>query len=481
MLDDDPIGKAARFQKFFAGKQYEGLSPWDRERDHEGNYVPLRRRAPRVRYNLCKAICNRMVGFLMGANTLPEFRGEGLADALKWLRDSMFLKVIPPAFRKACIQGSVGITFGFRRGKLLVRSYARDQAWPLFDDSDELLALVCQFTATDQRTGKKARFRLVLDAKEEVWYVCDRTAGSDSWQEYDRFEHGFGFVPAVWVRHMSEEPGVADGESLLEEILPLQEAIDYGISRQDRALTFTADPQTIIQDENPEDVMRSLIKSPTGTWFLGKDAKAYFLEIDGRGIELQGKFTGALRQYALELSRVVLPDPEKVSGQMSGFMMRMLYESMIDLADELQPAWTAGLVELAGKILLATRQLAAGSEVFVGGLDEIREAVPQVEARSETVEVHHPWLKGKRAFVLPAFTGAAMNIQAFWGPYFDVSPEEEGKIVDSAVRAHQGAILSRQTAVEFVAPYLGVTDAEEEVRRIEVDRAAEGLDDGLLV
>lgn len=468
--------RAERYLKYYLGKQYEGKASWDDERDADGNYVSVRRRKPGLRKNICKSTCNRIAGFLMGSETFPEFKvdKELLGETLKWLRENVYLRKLPSACKWACVQGSVGLSFGFVRGKLLLRTWRRDQAWPFFDDADELAALVVMYQGIDRATGKALWFRMILDSDRELWESSESSSGG--WREVSSEEHGFGFVPGVWVRHLSDEAGVADGESIIEDIIEggIQEEVDYSASQRSRALRYTSDPQAVIQDENPEEAMNNLIKSPSGTWFLGKDGKVYFLEIKGEGIKLMGEMTRDLAKDAQELARVVLPDPDRTSGAMSGFALRMMNEPMIDLADQLQATWTPALLELTAKVLSGAKvELAKNNRVRIPGIEDVMQFGGSVVREEGHVTVKHPWLGAEPVgFRMPGFATDLFNLTAFWGSYFDESPEEEQRIVGTATSALAGGLVSRETAVRAVGPYLGVGDVDEELRRIDVERGA---------
>lgn len=469
---DDPIERAEFFERYFRGKQYKGLTHFINERDSDKNLIPIRFRAPNVRYNICRAIANRMVGFLFGDRTFPTFSSSEAPEAnnvLTWIRDKVMLASFPDALRKVCVQGSAAITFGFRRGKLKVRTFTRTKAQPIFDDAGELLCLVVKYHSRHPETNKPGLTRMTLDSENEVWEFQEADDKTGEWKLLESIGHKAGFVPAVWIRHLGADDDSADGESLLEEIPELQEEIDYSLSQRARSLRYTSDPQTIIKSKNPQQTKKNLAKSPAGTWLLDATDDISYLEIIGKGTEMQGNSIHELRKAALEVARVVLPDADAVKGQMSGYALRILYEAMIDLADELKTPWTAAMNEFLSKVLLYSAMLRRDNQVV--RIPDIERVIPKVKIptpATDTLKRYHPWLGNvAREFKLPVYSNDVLPISVAWGAYFDTSPAEEKDIVTAASTAKNSGLLSTSSGVRFIAPTLGIGDVKNEVLMIE--------------
>lgn len=248
----------------------------------------------------------------------------------------------------------------------------------------------------------------------------------------------------------------------------MQEEIDYSLSQRARSLRYCSDPQTYIRDEAPEKTAELLKKSPDGTWLLGKDGAVGYLEMTGKGLELSSSFVQELRRLAMEVARVVLPDPEKISGQgLSGYALRILHEAMIDLGDELKTPWSAAFAEFTAKVLLAAAAHGArGQSVSIPGVAAALPSVKTVEAGSDNIKHAHPWLAEARDWPVPAFVGDALPLTISWGPYFQASVEEEKMVVDMATTAKNGGIISAEGGLRKVAPILDVANVDEELTRI---------------
>ncbi|HLP66358.1 MAG TPA: hypothetical protein VK181_02440 [Rhizobium sp.] len=476
----DPIAKALRYQTIYEGKEYNHLpDAWKERKDNaKRDYIPIRTRRPNVRLKLGKKICTTVSDFLMSSATFPALTSDrdDLTAVVSWLRDNLLIKEIPGACTKACVQGSVGITFGFVRGKLILRTFPRAQAWPVFDDADELLGLVVRYLATDPSTGRAAWWRMTLDAKQEVWEKAEAALGStipptENWQRVSANDHGFGFVPAVWVRHLDRQHGDPEGLSLLDDLDELLREVDYARSRQNRSLTYTADPQMVIQDTEPSKTKDTLVKSPAGTIVLGKDGKAYFVEINGKGIELQAEFAKDLRREVLELARVVINDPEHLDGTaMSGFALRILFEPQIKLCDRLKQDWEPAIVELTNKILLGGKAALAKGAIRIPGFAEAVSRIAAPAEETETKSVAHPWLNGgAREWPIPAYVSGAVPVSLSWGAYFDASPGEEQTVMATAAAGSAAGIISEEAAVRMASRITGES-AETELVKIAAGR-----------
>ncbi len=494
------LAKAELFQTYYDGRQYDGLLDWWTERDLQGNYIPQLQRAPSVQYRLGTTICRRMKAFTIG-RPFPDFtvdESDGVVDLVAWLRDNALASVFPEAQLDAAVQGSAAIVFGFANASLMCRSYRRSQAWPLFQEDGQLAGLVIRYAGYHPTTGMPCWFRGILDSRVETWETAGGIGGP--WTAWRTTEHNLGFVPAVWLRNLVASHNAIDGISVLDGILPSLKALDYSLSRQDRALAYTADPQAVIEDDNPEDVVKRLVKSPAGTWIVGKGGKIYYLEIDGKGIELQGNFADRMRKAALEVARVALTDPDSIKGgELSGYALRMVHEAMIDLADEqrliLEKAMREMLCKIIGATQIATARgellnlPAASGETGQSGWPWARAMMTKLigDARNRAAggaataegdsELYHPWIEGNQARRWPraATVSGAWDIDVEWSAYFDPSPQEDLESMQAIAAARSSGVASLETCVRTAAPLMRAGNVEEEIARVKAENPGDGL------
>jgi hypothetical protein len=292
--------------------------------------------------------------------------------------------------------------------------------------------------------------------------------------------------------------GAIDGISVLDGILPILRALDYSLSRSDRSLTYTADPQAVIEDENPEEALKRLVKSPAGTWIIGKGGKIYYLEIDGKGIELQGQFADRMRKAALEICRVALTDPDSIrGGEMSGYALRMVHESMIDLADEQRIILGKVMHELLCKILAAAVISNARGQSLnmpdvtaataASGWDWARRTVERLVARARGtagqtqgagIKLWHPWIAEPRTWPQPETVTGAWDMTPVWGEYFDPSPQEELQKMQTVAAAKGAGVASLETCVRTASTVMDSGNVEEEIDRVRKEQNLDLIPDG---
>ncbi|MBI1234889.1 MAG: phage portal protein [Alphaproteobacteria bacterium] len=461
----DKLTQAIKHQALYEGREYDGLAEFWQESDKEGKYVPVRMRRPSNPQRMARMMVGRVRGMLMGANTFPRLShaDPDISALLEWLGKELY-RTVPNACTDALVQGAACITFGFVRGVLVVRHWKRNDCAPLFDESGSLVAVVVR---RQVMVGDKSEDgRMILTTTDETWQY----KAKDKWVSLPekKIEHGFGFVPAVWVRPLDCGCGLVDGESLLEGVEPLSREHDYAFSQEGRGLFYTADPQVVISDEEPEKTAATLQKSPRGTWLIGKDGKAFFLEITGDGIQLLANYSERARRRAFDLARVVALDPEKLVGTaISGFALRMLYAPMIQLCDDLRPAWTLAINELCAKILFAARITGMGEKRIYLPKVEVLNKLPSLPTVDEMFAQMHPWLEERLSCRYPVPVQHLIEIGTTWGDYFTSSPEEDQSRVAAISTARAAGIVSLQSAVRSAVPVFDTPNVDEELARLE--------------
>lgn len=467
----DKLTKAESFQRLYDGDEYAGMAGWWQEEDANGQYVPVRMRAPCNPQRMARMMVSRVRGMLMGSNTFAKLSHAkpALNPVLDWLGTELY-RTVPNACTDALVQGAACITFGYVRGALVIRHWKRNHCAPLFDEAGNLAAVVIRSTVMVE--GKARKGRMALTTVDETWEY----EGPDGWTPLPAktAKHQFGFVPAIWVRPLDCGCGLADGDSLLEGVEPLSKEHDYSFSQEGRGLFYTADPQVVISDEEPEKTSALLMKSPRGTWVTGKNGKAYFLEISGEGLQLLSSYSERARRRAMDLARVVALDPEKMVGTaISGFALRMLYAPMIQLCDDLKPAWTLAIRELAAKILHAGRISLSKGAVYLPQVEGLA-ALGTLPTVTDTFTEKHPWLEKEITCPYPVPVQHITEISVVWGDYFTASPEEDQSRVAAASTARSSGILSLDGAVRALAPVFDTRSVEQEVAKLAAEQPPAG-------
>lgn len=208
---------------------------------------------------------------------------------------------------------------------------------------------------------------------------------SSSQTQAPRFEsrpvepHGFGVVPQVWVPARGADDGDTEGRSLIDgPVDKLTAAGDRTASFWTGATHVTGSPTTVLMDAKDEgsesDMLADAgIKSevlPAGPKAVlqmrsrgaGKTGSVFLLEPTGGGLDAMDKNVSALVQYAYESARLTRPDPEKLSGALSGVALERLHTTDIGLVAGYQVRLEKGWRSLAVKL---ARAMAASG---IGGI-----------------------------------------------------------------------------------------------------------------
>lgn len=435
-----------RYDNYYESKQYDKLAPWHEQRSCSGEYVPIRKRKPSIIYNLPQLLVDRASSKLAGSRSFPEMSipdDEATQELMLLLVKQSKLQVKGVDYAREFLKsGGVFIKFSIINGIFKTDCYNVKYCSPTFDTmTQELLGVRIQYKYRDQeelsKSGKeKLRwFRLDITDSQEILYdnpeVNEYGEAEPVFKVAQTIDHNFGFVPGEWVTN-GEAKEKIDGRSILKDILEISDALNYQLSQSDQAITYTQEPQLAFKGMDQDEV-DNLIKSSTKVWNLGREGEANFVEISGNGIKLSEDHQKGLSQRAQDLAKVVILDPERLSGvYQSGRAMEVMHAPLVDLIHEVRP-WFGdyGIVPLTQKMIIA--------------------AVRTVE------------MGGELAITFPAgYAPKSLDIELKWKPVFEPTMEDIQKVVGIAVQASTANIITRATATKFVAEYFGITDVEAE-------------------
>lgn len=460
-------------EKLYRGTQYEGrgLHPsWDKVPPGQ-RQAPLRMQKPSVQYELPRLIVNRVAALLFGAGHFPELAfepdAEGDAEAAtavtKWLTSmaddaALSLRCLAWA-RGACAAGSGALVWSTCEGRFEFRALRSSRCTPTFDPKrpDRLIGLELRYrfhrnesvlvagVASSKRV--ECWHRETWDAIEHVVYddvpVGDGKEPTWSVSEGGRVEHKLGFVPAVWVKSLADdEEGCADGESVLGGIGALVEDMDRTMSQKSRALRYNLDPERIYYGWTVEQINALRVGGDASTKLPAKDkgTAVELLEMSDAPHATAEAHVAGQRARALEVSRVVSPDADKVlAAAHSGAAIRLLYAPTLELLGELQQTFGRALRSILEQILLAIRD-----GLLVGAVIPAPPALP------------------------------AGRVTLLWGDTFEPTPEDLTAIGTFVAGLYEKGLLARETAVRYLAPYVGVRDVAAELERLDEEAETDG-------
>lgn len=438
--------KLDTLDQYYEGSQYDGLQDWEEAAEND-DYVAIRKRKPRIIYGAPKVLVDKVAAKLVGTSVFPKFVVEDDPD------DSDFFRIVQKAcnFRGNLIQpmkhcltsGSVLVRFYLVDGSPIMEHFNAKYCYPQFDQKGELDQVEIKYIYEDPNDKKangefkKKWYRLVLTKNSDILYNNpDYQEGNldPDFTVVDQADHQLGWVQGEWLR-TSKHKYSPDGGGLFADILDFFDELNYSLSQTSQAVSYNQEPQLAIKGVD-EDEIEGLIRSSQKAWALGRDGEAKFIEANGKGIELAGKSREETRKFMLEVVRVVLHDPEKMTAQaQSGKALEILHAPLVELIDELRTVFEPMLKNLLIKIGMTMLEMG----------DRGEDTVLQVPA---------------------GYMPASLDITVQWPAIFPPTLDDINKMVTAGTAAANAKVMSRETVTKWLAPVFGVENVEEEIQKI---------------
>ena len=333
--DADASPRARRLElmrRVLDGTLYDAL-PYEfhDERSPSGEYIPLRRRRPSVRYALARVVVEDSVALLFSEGHFPGIASPDAAvrDALQAVaRDCRLNQVMT----EAAIRGSVGsccLLLRVLQGRVFVD--VLDTTWltPVWQaDAPDVLASVTERYKVPGREllalgydvsdpGAAYWFQRRWDAQDETWFVPQAVgvAGAPAVDAGRSVRHGLGLVPLVWIRNLPG--GVApDGACTFRSAVETGIEIDYQLSQAGRGLKYSSDPTLLIKE--PAGLEGELVRGAGNALVVNEKGDARLLEIGGTAAGAVLDYVRVLRDLALEGVHGNRADPSRLGAPQSG-------------------------------------------------------------------------------------------------------------------------------------------------------------------
>ena len=451
---DGMPARAARISalsRVLDGSMYDDL-PYDfmTERSGAGEYIPLSKRRPSVRTNLCRTVVDDSVSLLFGDTHWPTLRSEDsqTSDTLAAFSRSVGL---PAIMSLAATRGSVGsvailVEIHERRPVLTVLDTAF--LTPTWDAAGTLISVRERYTVRGDALAERGY--TIPDDMLKVQYWWERTftekeavymlpvpasGGAEAVKDEGRsVNHGLGFVPIVWMRNSEVTGDTPDGQCTFEMAIDTVIEADYLMSQGCRALRYASDPTLVL--------VSGADPGADGPAHQGGAASALQLPPggDAKLLEINGNASGAVLSQYQELRALVLEmlhgnraHSDKIAAGTSGRAMEMMCLPLVWLSDRLRQAYgDSGLLPLY-------RMVCKFSEVIADGL----------LIDGENVKALDP-------------NGLSLH----WPPWFDPSETELRDLAVALVTAVDGGLMANETACVIYAGRLGIPDASSEWARV---------------
>ncbi len=415
------------------------------ERSSSGEYIPLRRRRPSVRYALSRVVVEDSVALLFSDGHMPTVASPdgAVRDALAAVSRECRLNQV---MTEAAIRGSVGsacILLRILRGRVFLD--VLDTAWlvPVWEaDAPDMLSSVTErykvpgadlaaagFAVPDD--GATYWFQRRWDAVDETWFVPQAVGNGDPpvVDEVRSVRHGLGFVPLVWVRNL---PGgeAPDGACTFRAAVETGIEIDYQLSQAGRGLKYSSDPTLLIKE--PAGIEGDLIRGAGNALVVSEKGDARLLEIGGTAAAAVLDYVRTLRELALEGLHGNRADASRLGASHSGRALELMNQGLIWLADNLRVSYGEALLSLCRMILRA-------------GLV-------------------YPLVAGGRA--LGALEAEA-ELRLVWPPWYPATSEDRARDATTLLALAEAGQLSRETVRRLLAADWGLVDLAGEQARID--------------
>lgn len=434
------------FDQYYEGSQYKGLVPWDQAVDDSGEYIPVRKREPRIKYNVAKVLVDKVAAKLVGASVFPKMVIEGDPD------DTAFFNIIQKAssfkgnllepIRHALLSGSSFCRFYLVDGVIEMEWTNSKYCYPVFDAKGELEQIEVKYVYEDphDKDGrgkfKQKWYRLILSTTTDIMYDNPeyREGAEPTFTEVQRVEHGLGWVQGEWFR-TGKDKFSPDGPSLIGEILDFADEFNYSLSQTSQAVGYNQDPQLVLNNMD-EDEIEKMIRSSQKGWNLGREGEAKFVESTMKGVEIAETQRDHFRNRMLEVVRVVIHDPETIVGSASsGKALEVLHAPLVELIDELRTVFEPSIRNLLIKL----------------GMTIVAFQAQGMETMIEMPKGYQP---------------KSLDLVVRWPAIFPPTLEDIQKKVASAVQAAAGKLISRESCMRWLAPDFGIEDIDEELAKI---------------
>jgi len=472
--DSDLPARARRvdtLERFRTGAIYD-LLPFEfkDEKMPGGDYIPLEKRKPSVRYGLPMIIVNDTTSMLFGEGHFPALdlgKDEAATKAEGQLGDLIKETKLRAVMLDAAVRGSVGsvaVLMRLLKGRIFWTVMQTTFLTPDWDpeEPDQLLRVTEQYKVDgkvlvergypipEKMQGERWWFRREWSRTAETWFmpwpVSTTSDAAKLWPpnvvDATRTKtHGLEFVPVEWIKNLPGGDDI-DGASTFEAALPNAIEIDYQLSQGGRGLKYASDPTLIIKEPAYQDG-GPIHRSAANALVMNQGGDAKLLEMSGSGIATVLDYVAKLRYMALELCGGSRADPEKLSAAQSGKAMELMNEALIRLADKLRTSYGEGAyINLIRMVL----RLAEKYDVRISG---------------EVV----------KAGTLPKADKAKIALK--WPPWYAPTAADHASQATAIKTYRDAGVVSRRTAIKQIQHDFDVEDVDAELKEIEAEASSE--------
>lgn len=428
------------------GTLYDSL-PYEfhEERTPGGEYIPLRKRRPSVRYALARTVVEDSVALLFSDGHFPviDSPDRQVRDAIAALTRSTRLNSI---MTDAALRGSIGsvaILLRVLRGRIFLNVLETPFLTPIWEpDAPDTLKYVTERYKVSGVQLASQGFA-IPDADATYWFmrrwdnVWERwydpaPVGSNQVAMLDEkrsVRHGLGFVPLVWIPNLPGGVG-EDGGCTFQAAIETSIEIDYQLSQAGRGLKYSSDPTLLIRE--PVGLDTNIVRGAANALVVSEKGDAKLLEIGGTASQAVLDYVRMLRELALESVHGNRTEANRLTAPASGRALELMNQGLLWLADNLRVNYgDFGILPLSRMMLHAAR------------LYEIR-------------------VEGK--LLPPLNPDASLTLR--WPDWYPPDPLDRQRDAQTIEAMINGGLLSRETGLRILAPAYDIENISAELARI---------------
>ncbi len=405
------------------------------ERSVAGEYIPLRRRRPSVRYPLCRIVVEDSVSLLFSEGHFPtiDSSDQAVREAFANIVKEARLNLVMTQAAMVGATGSVALLLRVLQGRVFVDVLDTTYLTPIWDpiEPDTLDRVEERYKVSGSDLVRNGY--AISDPDSQYWFSRCWNKTTETWFEPTpvgadpgpavidtsrSVSHKLGAVPMVWIKNLPGSPTTGDsrdGACTFAAAMHTQVEIDYQLSQVGRGLKYSSDPTLLLKDPALPD--GELIKGAGNALIVSEKGDARLLEIGGTASAAVIEYVRTLRELALESIHGNRASPDKVAAAQSGRALELLNQGLIWLADNLRTSYgEVGLLQLARLIVRASQMY---SLVVFG--DEIA----SLDSR------------------------AMLSLK--WPRWYPTTADDRQKDVQSLISLVTAGCISRETALKAIA------------------------------
>lgn len=424
------------------------------EKSPADEYIPIRKRRPCIKSNLCKVVVDDSVSLLFSEGHFPELecgkKGEEIRQSLHSVMKDIKLNEV---MIDAAIRGSVGsiaILFKVLNNRIFLEVKNTQFLTPCWDpnEPDTLQCVTEQykckgsaFIAAGYKGIDKDEvywFRRDWDKTKETHYKplknTDYTEGKPFVEDTAKsVSHGLGFTPVIWIKNLpGKTDNDIDGACTFTAAIDTQIEIDYQLSQAGRGLKYSSDPTLMIKEPGYGDTGTTQTTKTGGAanaLIVSENGDAKLLEISGSAAAAVIEYVKALRELGLESIHGNRVNADKISAAQSGRAMEMMNQALIWLADKLRTPYGEGaLVDIIYMIIKASNKFTLTTK------------------------------RGDRIPKIP--TGTQISLR--WPAWYAPTSTDLTSTANALATMIEAGIMSQETAIKTIASIYDVEDVVAE-------------------